>query len=232
MKTYAVVLGGGSGTRMGVEGNKVLLPLRGIPAIVRAIAPFTGLCAGVIVVARDSELALMRQTLAAFGLSKAVLAVVPGGEDRQASVANGVAALPPDAQGVMVHDGARALVSEAVIRRVLESMQAYGSGVAAVAVTDTVKRADAEGWALETLERAQLRAMQTPQGFRVEDLRAAHARAERDRFRATDDAALLEHAGMPVHLCEGSRENIKLTTLFDLRLAEVILAARDEEAEG
>jgi len=232
MKAYAIVLGGGSGTRMGVEGNKIFLPLRGVPAIIRAIAPFTGLCAGIVVVARAEEVALMRDTLKRYGMANAVLTVVPGGEDRQASVACGLAALPADAEAVLIHDGARALVTEDVIERAMDAVLRHGSGVASIAVTDTIKRADEEGRALETLDRTVLRAMQTPQAFWVADIRLAHEAAQRDHYRATDDAALLEHANMPVYLSEGSRENIKLTTLFDIRLAEAILEARNGEAEG
>lgn len=232
MKAYAIVLGGGSGTRMGGEINKVLLPLNGVPVIIRAIAPFTGLCAGIVVVARDAEVELMRDTLKRFGMEKTVLAVVPGGEDRQASVACGLAALPADAEAVLIHDGARALVTEDIIERAIASVQVHGSGVASVAVIDTIKRADENGRAMETLNRSVLRAMQTPQAFWVKDIRLAHELAERDHYRATDDAALLEHAGLPVYLSEGSRENIKLTMLFDLRLAETILEARNGEAEA
>lgn len=230
MKAYAIVLGGGSGARMGGEVNKVLLPIRGVPAIVRAIAPFTGLCTGIIAVAREADLPLMRAILARYGMGKTVCAVVAGGENRQASVALGLAAVPPDADVVLVHDGARALVTEAVARRALDSALLYGSGVAAVPVTDTVKRAGEGGLVLETLDRDGLFAMQTPQAFRAADLRLAHERAARGGYTATDDAALLERAGLPVRLCEGDRENIKLTTPFDLRLAEAILAARDKEA--
>ena len=232
MIAYAIVLGGGSGSRMGAEINKVLLPLRGVPAIVRAIAPFTGLCAGVIVVARATEIESMRALVARYGLGKAVLAVVEGGADRQASVACGLAALPSDAEAVLIHDGARALVTEEVILRALASTEKYGSGVASVAVTDTVMRVDAWGMAVETLDRDTLRAMQTPQAFTVESIRRAHAQALTEGYRATDDAALLTHIGMPVHLCEGSRENLKLTTLLDLTVAEAILAARDGEANA
>ena len=231
MNAYAIVLGGGSGTRMGVELNKVLMPLLGVPAMVRAIAPFTGLCAGVVVVARADEVELMQTVVHRFGLGRAVLAVVAGGADRQASVQNGLAALPQDADAVLIHDGARALVTEAIIRRALASVEAYGSGVAAVPVTDTIKRAAPDGVVTETLDRSQLYAMQTPQGFRLADICRAHEAAEAAGYRATDDAALLESIGLPVRLVEGSRENIKLTTPFDLRLAEAILAARDEEAE-
>lgn len=229
MSCYAVVLAGGSGRRMGSEQNKVFLPLRGIPAIVRALAPFTALCAGAVVVAREEEMETMGEILGRFGMNHFVRAVAAGGEDRQASVWNGLAALPEDAELVLVHDGARALVTEGVIQRVIASVEAHGSGVAAIPVTDTIKRAAADGRVEETLERAKLFAMQTPQGFRVNALRHAHERAELDGFHATDDAALLEYAGQAVYLCEGDRENLKLTTPLDMTLAEMILAMRAEK---
>ena len=226
MSAYAIVLAGGSGQRMGAEGNKVFLPIRGIPAIVRAIAPFSALCKGVVVVARAEEVVLMGDIVRQYGLSAIVTRIVPGGADRQASVASGLAALAEDASIVLVHDGARALVTERVIQNVLESVRVHGSGVAAIPVTDTVKRANTDGWVQETLSREALFAMQTPQGFRTADLRAAHEKAEAVGYCATDDAALLEFAGMPVRLCEGDRENIKLTTPLDRTLAEMILQNR------
>lgn len=138
-------------------------------------------------------------------------------------------ALPADAECVLIHDGARALVTEDVIRRAIESVEKRGSGIASVPVTDTIKRAAPDGLVLDTPNRSALRAMQTPQAFRVELIRKAHDIARRDGFLGTDDAALLEHAGMPVYLCEGSRENLKLTTPTDLMLAGLILAARAEK---
>lgn len=229
MKSYAIILGGGSGRRMEADRNKVFLPLRGIPAIARAIAPFSALCAGAVVVAAAAELDEMRAVIARCGLNRFVLAVVPGGDERQDSVRCGLNALPKDAECVLIHDGARALVTEDVILRALESVERHGSGVAAVPVTDTIKRAAPDGLVLDTPDRAALRAMQTPQAFRVELIRQAHAAAGRDGFLGTDDAALLEHAGLPVYLSEGSRENLKLTTPTDLMLAELILAARAEK---
>lgn len=228
MISYAIVLGGGSGQRMGAGVNKVLLPLRGVPAIVRSVAPFSGLCKGAVVVARAEEVEDMRALLRRFGLGRFVLDVVPGGDTRQASVKSGMDALPGDAQAILVHDGARCLVTEAVIRRVLESVEAKGSGVAAVPVTDTVKRADPDGLVRETLNREELYAMQTPQGFVAEDLFAAHEKAAREGYLATDDAALVEAFGKPVYLTEGSRENLKLTTPVDLAFAEAILRDREE----
>ena len=120
--------------------------------------------------------------------------------------------LPEDADIVLVHDGARALVTDEVIEAALRSAEEKGSGVAAVPVTDTIKKADESGLVTETQNRAELYAMQTPQAFRVELLRRAHAQADAAGYDATDDAVLLEYAGMPVYLTRGHKENLKLTT--------------------
>lgn len=231
MSNYAIILGGGSGRRMRSDLNKVFLPLRGIPAIVRAIAPFTGFCAGAVVVAAADEVEDMQAILAKYGIGRFVKAVVPGGSERQYSVYNGLKALPEDAEYVLIHDGARALVTEAVIGRALESVEQHGSGVAAIPVVDTIKRAAPDGLVQETPDRASLYAIQTPQSFRMDVLMAAHEKAREDGFLGTDDASLLEHAGIPVYLSEGDRENLKLTTPTDLELAEVILQIRADEEE-
>lgn len=229
MSWYAVILGGGSGRRMQSDVNKVFLPLRGVPAIIRAIAPFTGLCAGAVVVAAKGEGEFMRGLLQRYGMDRFVRAVVPGGSERQHSVANGLSALPADADYVLIHDGARALVTEDVIRRAMDSALSHGSGIASVPVVDTIKRADGDGLVLETLNRSQLYAMQTPQAFLTSLVRRAHEQARADGFLGTDDASLLEHASLPVYLSQGDRENLKLTTPADLSVAQVILAARLEK---
>jgi 2-C-methyl-D-erythritol 4-phosphate cytidylyltransferase len=223
MKAYALVLGGGRANRMGGDTNKVFMPIRGIPAIVRATAPFTGICAGAVVVAQPDETEAMEAVIRRFGLSRFVTAIAAGGETRQESVYNGLQALPADAEIVLIHDGARALVTEDVVSRALQSAIERGSGVASVAVSDTVKRVGADSGVLETLDRGALRAMQTPQAFRADWIRKAHAKAKQDGFQGTDDAALLEHAGMSVFVTEGSPRNIKLTTAFDMLLAAAIL---------
>ena len=229
MKCYAIVLGGGSGRRMESQINKIFLPLRGIPAIIRSLAPFTGLCAGAVVVAAEAEIEDMQAILRRYGMDRFVKAVVPGGSERQYSVLNGLKALPEDAECVLIHDGARALVTEDVIIRAIESVEKHGSGIASIPVVDTIKRATADGLVLETPDRSSLYAMQTPQAFRLDVILKAHQKAQDDHFLGTDDASLLEHAGMPVYLSAGDRENLKLTTPTDLRLAEVILAARAEK---
>lgn len=231
MSSYAVILGGGSGKRMGAGQNKVFLPVGGVPAIVRSIRAFQGLCRGAVAVIAPGEENQLEELIEHYGLSSFVVDVVPGGRERQDSVWNGLNALPADAEYVLIHDGARALVTEQIIRDSLESARQHGSGVAAVPVVDTIKRAAADGRVMETPDRASLYAMQTPQTFRVSFIRQAHEAARRDGFLGTDDASLLEHASMPVYLSRGHRENLKLTTPVDLALAELILQQREKETQ-
>lgn len=221
MNAYALLLCGGSGTRMGVNENKTLLNIGGVPAIVRSFRAFQKAVKGVVLVTRAGEETLFSGVLSAYGCSP--LAIVPGGADRQASAYCGLKALPEDADIALIHDGARPFVTEAIIRRVIDSVERYGSGVAAVPARDTIKRADAEGRVLETLDRSALWQMQTPQGFFVKDLLAAHAVAA---ARYTDDAALMEAAGHPVRLVLGSPDNIKLTSPEDVRMVNGMLTPR------
>ena len=221
MKAYAVILCGGSGSRMGAKENKTLLKVGGVPAAVRCARAFAPAVKGTVLVARAGDEKLFLDAMAAYGVS--VLAVVPGGEDRQASALEGLKALPGDAQIALIHDGARPFVTEEIVRRVIESVEKYGSGVAAVPARDTIKRADAEGKVLETLDRNELWQMQTPQGFPVRELLDAHKNA---RGRYTDDAALMEAAGYPVHLVMGGYDNLKLTSPEDLRMGNGMLSPR------
>ncbi|MBR1586511.1 MAG: 2-C-methyl-D-erythritol 2,4-cyclodiphosphate synthase [Clostridia bacterium] len=221
MNVYAILLCGGSGTRMGAAVNKTLLPVGGVPGIVRCCRAYRDCVDGIVLVTRTGEEATFRDTLSAYGLWP--LAVVPGGEDRQASALRGLRALPKEDGIALIHDGARPFVTEAVIRRVIDSVKACGSGVAAVPARDTIKRADAEGRVLETPDRRFLWQMQTPQGFCVRDLLAAHAAAA---ARYTDDAALMEAAGFPVQLVMGDYGNIKMTSPEDMRMAQGTLIPR------
>jgi 2-C-methyl-D-erythritol 4-phosphate cytidylyltransferase len=152
-----------------------------------------------------------------------VRAVVAGGEERQASVARGLAAVPPTAALILVHDGVRPCITPGLVRRVIEGTRAHGAAVAALPVAETLKRG-AEGWVKETIPRDGLWAIQTPQGFRAELLREAHRRAAADRIVGTDDAALVERLGAPVRLVPGLPGNLKITRPEDLPLARRALA--------
>ena len=225
-KVYGILLAGGSGQRMGAPMNKILLKVGGIPCIARsadALAPFVD---ELILVGRkedESELRLaMRSASGIRGYH-----FVKGGATRQDSVQAGLCFIPEaesDSCVVIIHDGARCLLSAEVTERVLASVQENGSGVAAIPVTNTLRQADASGLAGKTVPRDGLFQMQTPQGFRLGELRAAFRKAYDECFQGTDDAEVMAYAGFPVYLSKGAASNIKLTTKEDLSLAESMLS--------
>ena len=221
---YAVVVAAGRGVRMGAAVNKVLLPLCGEPVIRHAVRAFCEAdeIDGVVVVASADETEQMRAALC--GLEKAC-AIVPGGSTRQESVKNGLDALPKEARIALVHDGARPLISRELIARCIRQTEDCGSAVVCTPVTDTVK-VEKDGCIVRTLDRSQLRAVQTPQCFFAGELKAAYEAAARDGVSVTDDASVMEHAGHIVHLLESSEVNFKLTTPEDLRRAEDIIGER------
>ena len=218
---YAVVVAAGRGVRMGAAVNKVLLPLCGEPVIRHAVRAFceTDEIDGVVVVASADETEQMRAALCGF---EKVCAIVPGGSTRQESVKNGLDALPKEARIALVHDGARPLISRELIARCIRQTEDCGSAVVCTPVTDTVK-VEKDGCVVRTLDRSQLRAVQTPQCFFAGELKAAYEAAARDGVSVTDDASVMEHAGHSVHLLESSEVNFKLTTPEDLRRAENII---------
>lgn len=221
---YAVVVAAGRGVRMGTAVNKVLLPLCGEPVIRHAVRAFCEAdeIDGVVVVASADETEQMRAVLC--GLEK-VCAIVPGGSTRQESVKNGLDALPKEARIALVHDGARPLISRELIARCIRQTEDCGSAVVCTPVTDTVK-VEKDGCVVRTLDRSQLRAVQTPQCFFAGELKAAYEAAARDGVSVTDDASVMEHVGHSVHLLESSEVNFKLTTPEDLRRAEDIIGER------
>ena len=227
MSTWAILLSGGSGTRMGAEINKTLLPLMGECALCRGLRTLRRRCDGIVLVIRPEDEAAVKQALDDSGL--AADAFVYGGADRQASVGNGLSALPEDCDIVLVHDGARGLLDDETVARVITSVRQYGSGVASTRVTDTIKQVGPNGTVSATPDRASLRAVQTPQGFRRDLLERAHRETAE---RCTDDAALVERLGVAVCLTEGSLKNIKLTTPEDLKLAQFYMSGMPRVGHG
>jgi 2-C-methyl-D-erythritol 4-phosphate cytidylyltransferase / 2-C-methyl-D-erythritol 2,4-cyclodiphosphate synthase len=227
-RTVALVVAAGTGQRFGSDVPKQYLPLAGGSVLRRAVAAFLHhpRIDGVQVVIAKGQDDLYAQAID--GLS--LLAPVAGGPTRQSSVRLGLermAADPPDQ--VLVHDAGRPLVSAAVIDRVLDALDCGTAAIAAVPVTDTLKRMKIAAGGLptigETVDRSGLWAAQTPQGFPFAPLLDVHRRfAERT---ATDDAALFEAAGLPVALVPGEPDNIKVTMADDLARAERLLGLPD-----
>ena len=219
----AVVPAAGRGERFGGDGPKALVPLGGRPLLEYALGALAAApSVGMIVVAAPEEAVDAVAGLARRVAGRKAAAVVPGGPDRQASVAQGLAALPAGPEIVVVHDGARPLVPVPLIEAVAAAAAEGGAATAAIPVDDTVKRA-ADGWVRTTIDRAGLFRIQTPQAFRRSVLEAAHREAERTGFRGTDDAALVENLGRPVRLVPGAALNLKVTVPDDLALAEALL---------
>lgn len=218
---WAVMVAAGQGSRMGLNYNKAFVPLMGRPMLMRTLDALeqSGLYAGVEIVIGPGDRQRLRELLDAEGRGDVML--VDGGETRQASVLNGLSALPEDCEFVAVHDAARPFVTREVLERTLKSAMEFGSGVACTPINDTVKRVDAQGRLMGTLDRSLMRAVQTPQVFRLETLRQAHEWARARGIDATDDSALVELSGHDVRLVE-SRDgalNVKLTTPDDLEYA-------------
>ncbi len=222
MMWYAIILAGGSGSRMGAEKNKVLLELCGEPVIVRSVRAFQGFVDGVVLVSREADIPAMKAAMSQYGLP---VAIVSGGDTRQSSVWNGLCALPDGCRNVLIHDGARCLVDADTIHRCMASVEVHGTGVAAVPSIDTIKQVGSSEIVTATLERSTLRAVQTPQGFTTELIRQAHEAARAEGFLGTDDASLVERLGIPVRLTRGDRRNIKLTTPEDMKMAEAFLGS-------
>lgn len=219
----AVVPAAGSGSRLGAGGNKLLELLAGEPILLHTLRVIAAVAFDqVVLVTQPDE----RPTMAALADRAGIAAAfADGGPTRQASVARGLQAVEPGIDLVAVHDAARPLAEPALFADALASAGEHGSGVVAVPVSDTLKRV-ADGRAVETVDRAGLWAMQTPQCFRRELLVEAFARAAVTGFEGTDEAGLVEAAGHPVYIVEGSRRNLKVTHPEDLALAEQLLRPR------
>jgi len=213
-EVWAIVVAGGSGSRFGNSTPKQFLDLGGLRVIDWALAAAGVVCDGVVAVLPSSHLHVT--------LPPGMTAVAGGGT-RSESVRAGLAAIPGDAPVIVVHDAARPLADPALFGRVIAAVRDGADGaVPGISVPDTVKRVDASGQVIETLDRTALRAIQTPQAFAAEVLRGAHAAGG----EATDDAALVEAAGGRVVVVEGDPGNLKVTGPDDLLQAETLLERR------
>ncbi|WP_417911683.1 2-C-methyl-D-erythritol 4-phosphate cytidylyltransferase [Candidatus Electronema sp. TJ] len=225
-----IIPAAGSGSRMGMALPKQFLELAGMPVLARTLRVFLDhpKVDAVIAVLPPEQLqsgaALILPFLSPAQQDK--LGFAAGGATRQQSVRNGLAALPADIGQVLVHDGARPLVTAALIDRCIAGIAEHGAVIAAVPVKDTLKEA-AGGIVLRTVDRERLWQAQTPQGADRVLLEQACRQAEADSFAGTDEASLLEHAGIPVSVVMGSARNLKITQPEDLALAAALL--RQEE---
>ena len=216
MKKHIIIVAGGKGLRMGGDIPKQFLPVGGKPVLMRTLEAFHAYDASMqlILVLPVSQQAYWKQLCAEYQFDLAH-EIADGGETRFHSVKNGLALVKEDGL-VGVHDGVRPFVSQEVIARCYEEAVSLKAVIPVIGVVETVRHLTGEG--SETVPRDQYKLVQTPQVFEVALLRRAYEQVYTELF--TDDASVVEALGEKVYLVEGNRENIKLTTPFDLKLAE------------
>ena len=224
----ALVAAAGSSSRMGGI-NKLLEPLDGIPVLVRTLTALERAqrVDSIVIATREEDLITVSQLCKTYGITKCKK-VIRGGEDREHSVLLAALEAEPDTELLAVQDGARPLVSPALIDRVIEAAQRCGAAAPAIPVKATIKTVREDGAVEETLERSHLRAVQTPQVFEASLLKAALQAALEEGAVLTDDCSAVERLGKVVYLIEGEETNLKITTPTDLILAEALLAAEED----
>ncbi|GAA3460151.1 MULTISPECIES: 2-C-methyl-D-erythritol 4-phosphate cytidylyltransferase [Saccharothrix] len=224
MGVVALVPAAGRGERLGYGMPKALVPVDGVPLLVRAVRGL--LEAGVrhvVIAAPPSDVATVNTVTAPLAQAGGAVHVLPGGAERSDSVRLALEHAVREIPGttiVLVHDAARAFTPPEVVRAVIDAVAAgHPAVIPVLPVTDTVKRVDPEGVVIDTPDRASLRVVQTPQGFDAAVLLRAHGSG----LHATDDAGLVERMGVPVVTVPGHQDAMKITTKFDLAVAEALL---------
>ncbi|ADH97636.1 2-C-methyl-D-erythritol 4-phosphate cytidylyltransferase [Salisediminibacterium selenitireducens] len=231
MKPYkAVIPAAGQGSRMKAGHNKQFIHIGHDPLLVHTLRVFQedSSCQGIVVSVNPSEMASVQTLIDEAGITK-VETLTAGGKERQESVYLGLKKLSGNPV-VLIHDGARPFIDQGAIKRLTAAVEPGVGVVVGVPVKDTIKRTR-EHIVQETLKRDELWSIQTPQGFLLTDILAAHAHAEEQGFPATDDASVFEFSGRPVKVVEGNYANIKVTTPEDLIFAEAILRSRSKNQQ-
>lgn len=221
MKTIAIIVAGGKGKRMGRP--KQFIKISGRPMLAWTLAVFqkAKIINGIILVVASDQLALARRLP-----QDKIIAIVPGGSERQDSVRNGLLHLPDSAEIVLIHDGARPLVTDEIIKHSVEGARKFGAAVVGVPVKDTLKVVSCQLLVVSrTLNRDQIWAAQTPQVFRKDLILKAYQKGYNSN-KITDDSMLVEWLGVPVKMVLGAGGNIKVTTPEDLKMAEALLKGR------
>lgn len=222
----AVIVAAGKGSRMNMDINKQYIEIGGIPVLARTIQAFED-CESineVVLVVNEQDIVYCKQSIVELYELYKVKSIVAGGGTRQQSVYNGLCEVNGNCGIVLIHDGARPFVKTESLLDSINAAYEFGASCVAVPAKDTVKRADENGFVVETPDRGSLWYIQTPQTFSYPLIMEAHRKAAEDNFTGTDDAVLVERLGHPMKLVMGSYDNIKITTKEDLAIAEAIVS--------
>lgn len=227
MFVSVIIAAAGNSTRYGTGKSKQFLILDNTPVLIKSIQAFEEIddVKEIIVTARKQDFEVIEDFIAQYGVRK-VKHIVEGGDTRQNSIYAAVKKVDEKANLVSVHDGARPLIKRKVIESVIQKADEVDAAACAVPVKDTIKIIDSSGKIVTTPERDALRAVQTPQVFRLSLYKEAIEKAVSDGKQYTDDCQLVESMGYPVYLVDGDYENIKITTPDDLLVAEKFLSER------
>jgi 2-C-methyl-D-erythritol 4-phosphate cytidylyltransferase len=218
---YVIIVAGGKGLRMGTDIPKQFLPIGGKPVLMRTLEQFREYSADlqIILVLPKAQQDYWQELCQKYGF-KVEYQMTDGGETRFHSVQHGLALIPDDAEGVVgVHDGVRPFPSIDVIRNCYETARKKKAVIPVIPIVETVRHLQDE--TSVTVPRGDYRLVQTPQTFDIQLLKAANRQPYNDGF--TDDASVVEAFGFDITLVEGNRENIKITTPYDLKIAEVLI---------
>ncbi|WP_299406582.1 2-C-methyl-D-erythritol 4-phosphate cytidylyltransferase [Acaryochloris sp. IP29b_bin.148] len=229
---HLLIPAAGVGRRMGSDRNKLRLMLLGKPLLAWTLqaAEIAASITWIGLIGQQADRPTWTALIRDLQLSKPVM-FIEGGQTRQESVYNGLQALPWEAEQVLIHDGARCLATPGLLDRCADALNHYQGFVAAIPVKDTIKVVDANRQIQDTPDRSQLWAAQTPQGFHVTLLKDCHDKGRQQGWEVTDDAALFEKVGLPVHIVLGEETNLKVTTPEDLAIAELILQQRQKSSQ-
>ena len=218
---YIIIVAGGKGLRMGSDIPKQFLPIGGKPVLMRTLERFREYSADlqIILVLPEAQQDYWQELCRKYNF-EVEYQLANGGQTRFHSVQNGLALVPDDAEGVVgVHDGVRPFPAIEVIRNCYETAREKKAVIPVIPVVETVRHLEGEG--SETVPRGDYRLVQTPQTFDIQLLKAANRQPYNDGF--TDDASVVESYGQDITLVEGNRENIKITTPYDMKIAEVLI---------
>ena len=232
MQVFVILPAAGLGTRMAGPQPKQFLALNGQPILIHSLRAFAAVerVSAIYVAVRKPEMERVEAQVAEYGFTEKVR-VVEGGDNRQESVSNALAVLPAEADDiVLVHDAVRPLIDAATIDRTIDAVIEHGAASVGLPAVDTIKQVErtAHGALItSTIPREFVVLAQTPQGFRYRVLQTAFAEATADGFVGTDEASVVERAGLPVAVVHGSQVNLKITQPGDLELAEFYLLQRN-----
>jgi 2-C-methyl-D-erythritol 4-phosphate cytidylyltransferase len=214
---------------MGLGYSKAYVDVEGKPLLARTVAallasPFID---KLTVAVRPDEIALASGEIVGKLNLQDRVEIIGGGEERQQTVEKLLAAAPPERDLVLIHDAARPMISENLIREVLEAAAEWGAAIPAIPIADTIKESIDGGETVSgTVDRARLYRAQTPQAFHRDLIVSAHRRARKEKWEVTDDASIMEQMGHEVRIVAGEERNIKITTLDDLELVRWIIQSQ------